>query len=259
MAATHTARTVHHTGSEDGPPAPGAGNVRTQRATCGTRVGVISTSTTAVPAAAPGSPVRVRATHAAANPSSTLPASASPVAAQGSASPRMAAASITSAPAVSGASSATARIAGAPGGPGRRHVDDQAGRLVEGERRGRGEQREADREQHGGGGRERGTAAAHHDRHAGDARDRRPGPGPQHRSGHHAVTAWVNPPVPASTSMIRAARPRCEGTDDAGAHRPSAPRRSATRTAIAHRASCQPRKNHGDPRQAVTRRRCCGA
>ena len=34
--------------------------------------------------------------------------------------------------------------------------------------------------------------------------------------------------------------------------RPSAPRRSATRTAIAHRASCQPRKNHGDPRQAVT-------
>jgi hypothetical protein len=34
--------------------------------------------------------------------------------------------------------------------------------------------------------------------------------------------------------------------------RPSAPRSSATRTAIAHRASCQPRKNHGDPRQAVT-------
>ena len=34
--------------------------------------------------------------------------------------------------------------------------------------------------------------------------------------------------------------------------RPSAPRRSATRTAIAHRASCQPMKNHGDPRQAVT-------
>ena len=34
--------------------------------------------------------------------------------------------------------------------------------------------------------------------------------------------------------------------------RPSAPRRSATRTAIAHRASCQAMKNHGDPRQAVT-------
>ena len=55
----------------------------------------------------------------------------------------------------------------APDGPGRRHVDDQAGRLVEGERRGRGEQREADREQRGGG-RERGTEAAHHGRHAGD-------------------------------------------------------------------------------------------
>src|ERR1700722_11169001 len=65
MAATHTARTVHHTGSEDGPLAPGAGNVRIQRATCGTRLGAISTSTTAVPAAAPGSPVRVRAPHAA--------------------------------------------------------------------------------------------------------------------------------------------------------------------------------------------------
>ncbi len=34
--------------------------------------------------------------------------------------------------------------------------------------------------------------------------------------------------------------------------RPSAPRSSATRTAIAHRASCQPRKNHGGPCQAVT-------
>ena len=110
MAATHTARTIHHTGSEDGPRAPGAGNVRTQRATCGMRLGAISTSTTVVPAAAPGSPVRVRATHAAVKPSSTLPASASPVAAQGSVSPRMAAVSITSAPAVSGASSATARI-----------------------------------------------------------------------------------------------------------------------------------------------------
>src|SRR5215831_2845592 len=110
IASTHTARTVHHTGSGDGPPAPGAGNVRIHRPTCGTRLGVISTSTTAVPATAPGSPVRVRATHAAANPSSTLPASARPVAAQGSASPRMAAASITSAPAASGASNATARI-----------------------------------------------------------------------------------------------------------------------------------------------------
>src|SRR6185437_14920502 len=99
----------HHTVSEDGPPAPGAGNVRTQRATCGTRAGVTSTSTTAVPVVAPGSPVRVRATHAAANPSSTLPASARPVAAQGSASPRMAAASMTSAPAASGTSNATAR------------------------------------------------------------------------------------------------------------------------------------------------------
>src|SRR6266566_2468611 len=109
MATTHTARTVHHTGSEDGPPAPGAGNVRTQRAICGTRLGAISTSTTAVPAAAPGSAVRVRATHAAVKPSSTLPASARPAAAQGSASPPMAAVSRTSAPAVSGASSATAR------------------------------------------------------------------------------------------------------------------------------------------------------
>jgi hypothetical protein len=73
-------------------------------------VGAISTSTTAVPAAGPGSPVRVRATHAAANPSSTLPASARPAADQGSACPRRAAASSTSAPAASGASSATARI-----------------------------------------------------------------------------------------------------------------------------------------------------
>src|SRR5690348_17843165 len=63
MAAAHAARTVHHTVSEDRPPAPGAGKVRTQRATCGTRAGAISTSTTAVPAAAPGSPVRVRATR----------------------------------------------------------------------------------------------------------------------------------------------------------------------------------------------------
>ena len=29
--------------------------------------------------------------------------------------------------------------------------------------------------------------------------------------------------------------------------RPSAPRRSATKTAIAYRAICQPTKNHGDP------------
>jgi len=54
MATTHTVRTIHHTGSEDGPPAPGAGNVRTQRATCGTRLGAISTSTTAPLAATPG-------------------------------------------------------------------------------------------------------------------------------------------------------------------------------------------------------------
>src|SRR5216684_8380908 len=87
MATAHTARTVHYTVSEDGPPAPGAGNVRTHRAICGTRLGAISTSTTAAPATAPGSPVRVRATHAAANPSSTLPASARPAAAQGSVSP----------------------------------------------------------------------------------------------------------------------------------------------------------------------------
>jgi hypothetical protein len=90
MAATHTARTVHHTVSGDGPPAPGAGNVRTHRATCGTRLGASSTSTTAVPAAAPGSPVRVWSTHAAVNPSSTLPASARPAAAHGSDSPRIA-------------------------------------------------------------------------------------------------------------------------------------------------------------------------
>src|SRR6266536_2890254 len=105
MVTAHTVRTVHHTGSEDGPPAPGAGNVRTKRATCGTRVGAISTSTTAVPAAGPGSPVRVRSTHATAKP-----ASARPAAAQGSACPRRAAASSTSVPAASGASSATARI-----------------------------------------------------------------------------------------------------------------------------------------------------
>jgi hypothetical protein len=117
MAATHTARKVHHTGSEDGPAPPGSGNVRTQRSTCGTRPGAISTSTTAVPAAAPGSPVRIRATHATANPSSTLPASARTAAAQYSACPRRAATSITSAPAVSGASSATARIAVRRAGP----------------------------------------------------------------------------------------------------------------------------------------------
>ncbi len=94
MATTHTARTVHHTVSEDGPPAPVAGNVRTQRATCGTSAGAISTSTTAVPATGPGSPVRVRTTHATAKPNSTLPASARPAAAQGSACPRRAAATV---------------------------------------------------------------------------------------------------------------------------------------------------------------------
>ena len=71
MATTHTARTIHHRVSDESPLAPGAGNVRTQRAACGTRLGAISTSTTAAPAVVPGSPVRVRATHAAANPSST--------------------------------------------------------------------------------------------------------------------------------------------------------------------------------------------
>ena len=110
MATTHTARAIHHTGSADGPPAPGAGNVRTQRVTSGTRLGASNSNTTAVPAAAPGSPVRVRTTHATANPSTTLPASARPAAAQGSASPRMAAASMTSAPTASGASNAVARI-----------------------------------------------------------------------------------------------------------------------------------------------------
>ena len=65
-------------GSGDGPPVPGAGNVRTQRVTCGMRLEAISTGTTAVPAAGPGSPVRVRATHAEAKPSNTLPASARP-------------------------------------------------------------------------------------------------------------------------------------------------------------------------------------
>ena len=199
MATTHAARTLHHTGSEDGPPALGAGNVWTQR-DLGTRLGAISTSTTAVPAVAPGSPVR-SGLRMPRRIERTLPASARPAPVQGSVSPRRAAASSTSAPAASGASSRR----GAPGGPGRCHVDDQAGRLVQGERRGPGEQREADREQHGGGGRERGPAAAHHDCHAGDARDRRPRPGPQHRSGHHAVTAWVNPPAAASTSKITAA------------------------------------------------------
>jgi len=110
MATTHTTRTVHHRVSEDGPPVSGAGNVRTQRATCGTRVGAISTSTTAVPATAPGSPVRVRITHATAKPNNMLPTSARPAAAQGSAWPRRAAASSTTAPAANGASSATARI-----------------------------------------------------------------------------------------------------------------------------------------------------
>ena len=224
MATTHTARTVHHTVSEDGPPAPGAGNVRTQRATCGTRVGAISTSTTAVPAAAPGSPVRVRATHATANPSSTLPASARPAAAQGSASPRSGRRQQHQRAGGERGQQRHGADPGAPDGPGRRHVDDQAGRLVEGERRGRGEQREADREQHGGGGRERGPAAAHHDRHAADARDRRPRPGPQHRSGHHAVTAWVNPPGAASTSKISGRHSRdAEGADDPGAHPPLGP------------------------------------
>jgi hypothetical protein len=39
MATAHTARTAHHKGSEDGPPAPDAGNVRTHCATFGTRAG----------------------------------------------------------------------------------------------------------------------------------------------------------------------------------------------------------------------------
>src|SRR3984885_4643096 len=117
MATTHTATTIHHTVSEDGAPAPGAGNVRTQRAACGTRLGAINTSTTAAPAAVPGSPVRVRTTHATANPSRTLPVSARPAAAQGSASPRVAAASMTSVPAASGTSNAMARILVRRAGP----------------------------------------------------------------------------------------------------------------------------------------------
>jgi len=109
MATTHTATTVHHT-SEDGLPAPGAGNVRIQRATCGTRIGAISPSTTTAAAPGPGSPVRVRATHAAVNPSRTLPARARLVAAHGSTSPRISAVIMTSAPAASGTSNPTARI-----------------------------------------------------------------------------------------------------------------------------------------------------
>ena len=58
--------------------------------------------------------------------------------------------------------------------------------------------------------------------------DRRPRPGPQYRPGHHAVTAWVNPPVPASTSRIAAATPAMpEGTDDAAAQPAPRPRAGA--------------------------------
>ena len=123
-------------GSGDGPPVPGAGNVRTQRVTCGMRLEAVSTSTTAVPAAGPGSPVRVRATHAEAKPSNTLSASARPADAQGSASPCTAAASIASAPAASGTSSAVARILVRQPGPVGVTSTTQAGRLVQGERRG---------------------------------------------------------------------------------------------------------------------------
>src|SRR5947207_3861051 len=98
-AATDRARTVHHVEFDDTPSRPDAGKVLIRRATVGRRVGAMRISTTVVEAAAPGSPVRVRATHATANPSTTLPASASPVGGHGSASPRCAPASISTAPA----------------------------------------------------------------------------------------------------------------------------------------------------------------
>jgi hypothetical protein len=56
----------------------------------------------------------------------------------------------------------------------------------------------------GGGRGERDAAAANHDRRAADPGDRRPRPGPQFRPDHHPLTAWVNPPVAASTSRIAA-------------------------------------------------------
>src|SRR5262249_55912834 len=180
---------------------------RIQRAASGTRTGAISTSTTAAATAGPGSPVRVRATDAAANPSSTLPASASPVADQGSASPRVAAVSITSAPAASGASNATVRILVRRKGP----VGVKSTTRLAGSSRvnpGGGETRTKETGNKTGGA--AGNAAPTPpppppppaEPHA-----RLPRPGPQHRSDHHVTTAWVNPPVPASTSMIRAAAP----------------------------------------------------
>src|SRR5829696_9452102 len=109
-AAMHIARTVHQTVFDDSPLPSDAGNVLTRPAMNGRRVGAIRISATAPETGAPGSPVRVRATHATANPSMMLPPSASPVAAHGSASPRCAPASIRTAPAVTGASNARARI-----------------------------------------------------------------------------------------------------------------------------------------------------
>ena len=83
----------------------------------GRKVGAMRISATAAEAGAPGSPVRVRARHATVNPSTTLPHSASPVAAHGSASPRCAPARISTAPAATGASSARARIPVRRAGP----------------------------------------------------------------------------------------------------------------------------------------------
>ena len=80
-AVMHRARTVHQTVFDDSPAPPEVGKVLTRRATAGTRLGAIRIRATA--AAAPGSPVRVRARQATVNPSTTLPPSASAVAAQG--------------------------------------------------------------------------------------------------------------------------------------------------------------------------------
>src|SRR3954465_4418350 len=113
----HRTNTVHQTVFEDDPSPPGVGNVLTRRATGGRRLGAIRVSATAAEAGAPGSPVRVRARHATVNPSTTLPPSASPVAAHGSASPRCAPARISTAPAATGASNARARIPVRRAGP----------------------------------------------------------------------------------------------------------------------------------------------
>ena len=127
MAATHTARTLHHRGSGDGPPTPGAGNVRTQRATCGTRLGAISTSTTTVPVTAPGSPVRVQATHAAANPEQHVVGQRETGRRPGQRQSPQCRRQHDQRAGGERRQQRHGTDPGAPAGPGRRHVDDQAG------------------------------------------------------------------------------------------------------------------------------------